>query len=363
MRTAVEGSVAADLHPVVQQAIGLNTPVAPAPPSPAPAPTRGVPLPYNATQIASPAAPTYAGLNASDYANQAEPAPRGLPQGSTNSGVDISPPGPNVNPGGVTNPQPPGARPGPPQLSFDTDPVLALVKQQTAQSDSASAANYLAQLQQMLLGYGSRGLAQDYFTKLNQDTDFQRSLGGDLWNAFQNGEGSFLDQVDKNGNIDTGLGTVAQLAYKNRNDQRNQTEGYNQGNLFFSGAHGNAISQLARNYALEGSNAQQALLAQLGGLRTGLLNDFTTHQGKLIDTENEAYNRAVDEALKYGTGDSGAGAGSSGSTTKKPAAPAKKPAAPPMAGPPDDRARKGATPPPPAPPKKKPKQTVYNGPH
>lgn len=324
------GSPASQLHPAVASRLSFPSPggetTLNAPPpvvsqAPQPPDTRGVQPPPGAQPVTMPPATIL--------------KPGDMPPGTTETAA----------------PTPPPAAQGPPHLNYDDDPVLQNIKQRVGMANSGSAADFLGNAQQLLLAYGSKGLAQDYISNLMNDVSFRSALGDELWNKFYGKVPALYDQIDANANPDTGLSTLAQLAYQNRADQRNQDEGYNQNNLFFSGAHGAAIQQLARDFAFKQNTAAQDVLGKLATGRTGLLNTIYGGLNQLSDAEQAAYDRRLEEALKYGTGgpgsDAGGGSGggdtggaSGGGKAPKPTGPGAAPNIP------DNRARKGANPPP-----------------
>lgn len=179
---------------------------------------------------------------------------------------------------------------------INADPVYMKT---VAAEDAAmqNAANSEAdQVRQMLLGYGSRGMATTVLQALEKsDPELGRALGG--WQQFVN-------QTDAKGNPvisdnpDTSTSTLAQLARWYRDTGLSQDEGLNGEGLFFSGARARALSDLAYQDQTKIGGATEALQTALQNASSG----YSSSRQNAMDAILNAYQNAYQRALSMATG-------------------------------------------------------------
>jgi hypothetical protein len=192
-----------------------------------------------------------------------------------------TPAAPHVTPAPTQGGGVPAPAPGVGGSDFSSDPILAQIRAMVQQNDAAAEASAGAARTQALIRFG-----------------FDPSMAG------------LYDKNTAAAAQGNPFSVLAQLAHNHQARARNLDENMNKSNLFYSSSRGQAIGEEGRQYLGEQSSAQSSLQDLFGQIQGGLLSAHQANQDRLSQGSQDAYQRALDFALKYGTGGSGGMGGS-----------------------------------------------------
>lgn len=163
-------------------------------------------------------------------------------------------------------------KPPPRAIDYSADPILQQIRALTARNDASAQAGNLAARKQALESYGYdpalKGLYGDPGTQ-----------GTAQQNPFS---------------------TLAILARAHTQRQTDLNQNYNKANLFYSSARGQALQNEGTQYLGEQAGAAQKLQDFLTGLASSLAAEQQGSQQQIVQAEEDAYNRALQNSLKYG---------------------------------------------------------------
>jgi len=163
--------------------------------------------------------------------------------------------------------------------SWADDPILAQFRALKIQNESAAEAGAQAARTQALIRFG-------YSPELAGLYGDEATAGAARANPFS---------------------ILANLAHQHEARARGLDENLNKRNLFYSGYRGTQIGEEGRQYLGEQAGAQGGLQELLGGIGESLLRRKSELQQGLVGNEQDAYQRWLENALKYGTGGGGGG--------------------------------------------------------
>jgi hypothetical protein len=95
---------------------------------------------------------------------------------------------------------------------------------------------------------------------------------------------------------------VQQLARTHGQRVRSLDENLNKSNLYYSSYRGQQLGNEATAYLGEQAGAQEKLQGILGSISSGLAGARQTEAERVAQAEQDAYQRALERALKYGYG-------------------------------------------------------------
>lgn len=230
-----------------------------------------------------------AGLVAGLIGNEggATPAPSSVPAGAVGTepaGTTTAPDAPVDNPPDAT---PTGA------ADLSTDPVYQAQKAEDDRLLNQAASGYLASTKDLLLGYGSQELAKQTLDQLLKDPKIAAIFT-------PADEAAFLSAISAN--PDSSMSTLARIARSQRERASQADESMNQANLFYSGPRAKALGDQAYGFQGESQDARGKVmdaLSRIGGDYNAAAN--AARSGDLAGFQS-AYERALQEALQYGTG-------------------------------------------------------------
>lgn len=199
---------------------------------------------------------------------KASPAPNsgrtGLLQGLSNLSAQSG----GTPPGGQGQQDPAGN-------PWESDPILQQIIAFQNQNAAAADAHALAARQQALINYG-------------YSPELESLFGGDQ---------GLIDKAKGNS-----FSTLGQLSHSHELGQTNINESTNRGHLYYSSTRANQLGEEGRGYLGQQYAAGQALTGQLGGIDAEALAAHQAAQGSIIGGQQDAYQRWLDNQLKYGTG-------------------------------------------------------------
>jgi len=181
---------------------------------------------------------------------------------------------------------------------YSSDPILQAANQIATRNIGIAEAAAQAARSQALIAYG-----------------YAPELAGQYGDA--NTEGSAKANT---------FSTLAQIAHNHELRAQQLDRNYG-GNLFFSSARGNALGEEGRQTLGEQSAAAAKLQEFLSGISDKLAGVKSSEGDRVYSAEQDAANRAVDQALRYGYGAPGAAAGGAPRTAVAAAAAARPAAA------------------------------------
>lgn len=203
----------------------------------------------------------------------ATPASTAAPPISTPPAATPTPP---ATPPSATPPATPPATPTTP-ISMTGDPILARVIAFNEQQNANAAANALTQKKVALTQYGYD----------------------------ENAPGLYPDQNTADAAKQNPFSTLANLLYGHNQSTRGIDETTNNANLFYSGERVRELGQESHDYLGNRSAASSALARVLAAADQGVLDAKASGDLREIDAAQQAYQRALDFALKYGTDPTG----------------------------------------------------------
>lgn len=174
-------------------------------------------------------------------------------------------------------------------IDYANDPGYLATQAENQRARADAARGYLDSLKQALLGFGSAQLARDTFGKVRPDLEKYLGYQLDLEPYFSSFQG-----VD---NPDTGFSQVAQFERGSRDQRAAAIQALNQGNLFYSGAAAKALNDFDYQKQATYNKMLADLQGQLGGFGSSFLNALNSARSGDIAAAQDAYSRAVQQAL------------------------------------------------------------------
>lgn len=182
--------------------------------------------------------------------------------------VPARPPAPAAKPTAPTpTPQQPGASP----YDASADPILQQIRALTGKQRGDLESGARKGRTQLAIEYGDESLARQY--------------GGD----------SFAQAAR-----DNPFSVAAELARSYQRGGREIDESYNQDNLFYSGARGQALTDLAFDYQRRSARAESEKQQRLSAITAELAQALAGLDREEIDALGAANSRALERALEYG---------------------------------------------------------------
>lgn len=161
-------------------------------------------------------------------------------------------------------------------FDYSHDPVLQAFDAQSLASRGKRSALDLERQKRILLGFGSRSLAEEI---LGEDDPFLGSVSDDP---------------------DSSTSALAQLGYNFRQAKRDTIEDYNQQNLFWGGHHLKAQEELARERLLQEAGLATQTRDQLSSISEAFEEFLANQREGRIGAEAQAYQNAIEAALRAG---------------------------------------------------------------
>jgi hypothetical protein len=170
------------------------------------------------------------------------------------------------------------------QPPWQSDPVLQQITQLQQANLATAEAHALAARKEALINYG-------------YDENLQ-SLYGD-----QGTQGSAQANP---------FSVLAQLAHTHEQRQTNLNQALNKANLYYSSYRGQQLGQEGQQYLGERAAAAQGLRSTLGGLSDAEVAAQQNAQNAIAAATQDAYQRYLDQQLKYGLGQGATATGGGG---------------------------------------------------
>jgi hypothetical protein len=184
-------------------------------------------------------------------------------------------------PPGADTPAPGAQVGGGGPISFEGDPILARIRAMNAQNIAQAEAAALAQRKRAEIGYG-------------YDPNLKYEDAATAEAAKQNA-----------------FSTLYQLLLGHTQRAHSLDENLNKANLFYGSERANQVGLEGRQYTGEQVQQQGVLQNLMDSIAQGVLQTRLGAQQSEIQGESDAYNRALQFAMQYGT-DGGGGAGGGG---------------------------------------------------
>lgn len=182
------------------------------------------------------------------------------------------PPAQQPAPPGPTGPTGP-TRPDLSHLDYSNDPILGRIRALAEESIGQAQADATAARTRLVIGLGDPGLAD----KLGLKGDVAKRAEGNTFGTFQ----ELSRQLDRRNTFDI-TGKMS-----------------DQGNLFYSTARTRALGLSGEQYLRDKSQATSAAQGTLADISSRLTQARMASQAQIIQAEQDAYNRALQQAL-YG---------------------------------------------------------------
>jgi hypothetical protein len=178
-------------------------------------------------------------------------------------------------------------------LDFSNDPILARIKAVGQESIAQAEAEAKAARTKLVIGYGDPGLAATL--GLNKPTGAPAQGGVAYYKWRKAGGGtSAAQQAQANP-----FSTLAELkrGYERRNVFDVDRPFSDQGNLFYSSERGRQRALSGESYLRDQAQAQAAVQEQLAQISNQLTQARMSAQTQRIQAEQDAYQRALQQAL------------------------------------------------------------------
>jgi hypothetical protein len=173
------------------------------------------------------------------------------------------------------------------------DPVDQAAKAESNRLRTQAASGSLASAKDLLLGYGSQTLAKQTLDSLMQDPNIAAMFT-------PADEAAFLASISDN--PDTSTSTLARLGRSQRERSGAQDEQFNDANLFYSGARAKALGDQSYGFQTETADAKSQIDSALGNVMKSYTAALDAARAGDLAGYQQAYDRALQEALQYGTG-------------------------------------------------------------
>ena len=241
--------------------------------------------------------------------------PGDIPPGSTESH-----PSPTTDPGSAQN-----------LYDLNQDPGYLRAQSSAYAAKGAAASDYLASVEQSLLGFGSQQLAQQLLGSMTPELEkYMRDAGtlganahldlSPFYQSFYLHDAHGNQLTDASGNPlqindpSQGFSTLAQVGRAAQQSTRDAINANRLGNLAYGAAGATNLANTGYGNQLALNNATATENAALGQFLSGYHGAIQTARDNLNTAASAAYDRLLQLALKNGTGASSSGGASSGAS-------------------------------------------------